>query len=142
MSDSELERVLEPYKLEGTKIQKIGANRITTHSSGGAATTNDVGSWDRERVVGEGGNGVVFVEKNTVTGSLRAVKMLTRGKESEQLREINAMLVVKQVSCNEVSDRIRFADCCSSTSSLSNSVPGTRMGIRGTFRWSTCQAAT
>lgn len=142
MSDSELERVLEPYKLEGTEIQKIGATRTTTHSSGGAAVTKDVGSWDCEREIGKGGNGVVFVEKNTVTGSLRAVKMLTRGKESEQLREINAMLVVKQVSCNEVSDRIRFADWCSSTSCLSNSMPGTSMGIRGTFQWSTCQVAT
>lgn len=142
MNKSELETVLEPYKLEGTQLEKIGATCITTHSSGGAAATNDVGSWDREGVVGEGGNGVVFVERNTATRNLRAVKKLNQGSESEHFREIHAMLVVKQVSCNEVFDRIRFADRCSSTGCLSNSMPGTSMGIRGTFRWSTCQVAT
>lgn len=101
MNDTELEINLQPYKLDVAQLGNIGLTRRTTHPSGGAAAIKDVGSWDRVQEVARGGSGAVFLESNMVTGVLRAVKQLTWGSESEQLREINIMLFVKEVSCNE-----------------------------------------
>lgn len=100
MSDTEIDIVFQLYKLEVTQLQRVGDHCKTTHPRSNGAVIDNAGTWNRQSVVGEGGSGTVFLEENTATGVLRAVKMLKSGSESDQHREIRAMLFVKAVGCN------------------------------------------
>lgn len=53
-------------------------------------------AWKRERKLGEGGFGVVWLEKEEGSGELRAVKVLS--KLQVHIREVEAMIELQDVS--------------------------------------------
>lgn len=86
---------LNKYRLSGTTVTEYE----TRHESGGQEVMEYVGTWVRERdsCVGSGSSGFVYLERNTSTNKLRAVKQLSRGFKW-QAREMECMILVKNVN--------------------------------------------
>lgn len=86
---------LNKYRLSGTTVTECE----TRHESGGQEVMQYVGTWVREgdSCVGSGSSGLVYLERNTSTNKLRAVKQLSRGFRW-QAREMECMILVKNVN--------------------------------------------
>lgn len=85
---------IEDYYLEQTLLE----SGTTTHQKAGRASTDQIGSWTRKRMLGQGSSGVVFLQEHTTSGALRAVKMLNYGSQAATAREIRSMLFLKIVN--------------------------------------------
>lgn len=70
----------------------------TQHNSGGKEVTKYTGTWVRQKVLGIGHFGAVYLEKHTSTEELRAVKQLMKGAAAWHDREIDCMILVKNVN--------------------------------------------
>lgn len=101
-----MERNLENYQVEVTEINisrsTISVGGTTRHDSGGQAAAPYLGTWVRVRHLGSGAYGVVFLECNSRTGMVRAVKQLTGANVAWNDREITHMLLVKDVNCSDI----------------------------------------
>lgn len=79
----------------------VVAGGITRHVSGGQAATQYLGTWVRERRLGSGGYGVVYLEHNPEARLYRAVKRLEGGNTDQHDREIAQMIKVIKVNKSE-----------------------------------------
>lgn len=92
---------LGEYKLNVTVTVTLDneANINTTrHDAGGKEVTKYTGTWIRQRLLGIGSFGAVYLEKNASTGTLRAVKQLMKGTAAWHDREMDCMISVKNVN--------------------------------------------
>lgn len=101
-----MERNSENYQVDVTQMN-ISRNTIcvggtTRHDSGGQAAAPYLGTWVRQRRLGRGAYGVVFLECNVRTGMVRAVKQLSGANVAWNDREIAQMLLVKEVNCSDI----------------------------------------
>lgn len=99
-------RDLQVYKLQVTHLEPDGDTGTTTHDSGGTGTADQTGTWERQRRLGSGSSGTVFLEQKTATETMRAVKILMRGTESDKAREIRNTLFARDVSFATLAIRI------------------------------------
>lgn len=133
---------LEAYKMEGTVLTM----ETTMHATGGEAVNAHIGTWNADRVIGEGGSSMVLLQRHATTGVLRAVKVLRTGNDREIRQELSCFLLLKEVGFAESTtgrDRKQPAnrgDICSTEGSSLSFTPGIK-SIARSSRWSICPAA-
>lgn len=101
-----MQRELESHKVEVSHMKIDRTTQVggimqvggaTRHDTGGEAARPYLGNWVRERSLGGGNFGEVYLERNSATRMVRAVKKLTGGKPAWHDREIRQMLMLKSV---------------------------------------------
>lgn len=85
---------IDNYKLDAT----FGNGTVvhTTRLAGTRCITAPTTTWKRDKKLGTGGFGVVWLEREETSGELRAVKVLS--KLQVNVREVEAMVDLQDVS--------------------------------------------
>lgn len=90
---------VDQYKLDVTFLDEAVVH--TTRLVGAECIASPTTTWRREKKLGAGGFGVVWLEREQGSAQLRAVKVIS--KLQLNLREVEAMVELRDVSGCEVS---------------------------------------
>lgn len=133
-----------PPELARYKLDAIfDENTVTHHPSNrqpppGMESATTV--WGSDKVLGSGTFGTVWLQKEKQTGTLRAVKIISKSQSDTQ--ELKTLVNLHDVCRLPTLCFLQTADTDHSVRIISyNSSPGSRTQIRSTSRWSTFHTA-